>query len=171
MTRHAAGVSRFTHASHGVLSDLAVFVDAKDPVKFSLLTLTNRTDRRRRLSVFAYNEWRLGPPQPGEQLHVMTERDAETGAVLATNPYNQEFAGRVAFAHASEAPSLGDRRPTRLPGAQRLAGAAGRPASPRSVGRSSARGSIPAPRCRSRSAWRPGERRRLVFILGQGQGS
>src|SRR2546425_1273595 len=42
VTRHAAGVSRFTHASHGILQDLAVFVDAKDPVKFSLLTLTNR---------------------------------------------------------------------------------------------------------------------------------
>ena len=41
--RHAAGVSRFTHASHGILQDLAVFVDAQDPVKFSLLTLTNRT--------------------------------------------------------------------------------------------------------------------------------
>src|SRR5438876_1111401 len=92
VTRHAAGVSRFTHASHGILQDLAVFVDAKDAVKFSLLTLTNRTDRPRRLSVFAYNEWRLAPPQRGEHRHVMTELDAETGAVLATNPYNQEFA-------------------------------------------------------------------------------
>ncbi|HMA43957.1 MAG TPA: glucoamylase family protein, partial [Gemmatimonadales bacterium] len=36
--RHAAGVSRFTHASHGLLQELAVFVDAQDPVKFSLLT-------------------------------------------------------------------------------------------------------------------------------------
>src|SRR2546426_186845 len=45
VTRHAAGVSHFTHASHGILQDLAVFVDAKDPVKFSLLTLTNR-DRK-----------------------------------------------------------------------------------------------------------------------------
>jgi cyclic beta-1,2-glucan synthetase len=55
VTRHAAGVSRFTHASHGILSDLAVFVHANDPVKFSRLTLTNRTEHRRRLSVIAYN--------------------------------------------------------------------------------------------------------------------
>jgi len=40
LVRHAAGISRFTHASHGVLQELAVFVDANDPVKFSLLTLT-----------------------------------------------------------------------------------------------------------------------------------
>jgi cyclic beta-1,2-glucan synthetase len=71
VTRHAAGVSRFTHAAHGIRQDLAVFVDANDPVRISLLTLTNRSSRARRLSVFAYNEWRLGPPQPGEQLHVI----------------------------------------------------------------------------------------------------
>src|SRR5437870_12637090 len=95
VTRHAARVSHFTHASHGILQDLAVFVDAKDPVKFSLLTLTNRTDRPRRLSVFAYNEWRLAPPQPGEHLHVMTGLAAAPGAVLATHPYNPDVAGRV----------------------------------------------------------------------------
>ena len=62
------------------------------PVKFTLLTLTNRSARHRRLSAFSYSEWRLGPPRSGEHLHVVTERDQESGAILASNAYNQEFA-------------------------------------------------------------------------------
>ena len=93
VVRHGAGVTRFTRSVHGIGHELEVFVDAQDPVKFSLLTLTNGSGRPRRLSVFAYNEWVLGPPRPGQHLHVATEHDAATGAVLARTTYNHDFAG------------------------------------------------------------------------------
>src|SRR4029453_10662002 len=53
-----------------------------------------------------------GPPRAGEHLQVVTEPDPSGRAVYARNPYNQEFAGRVAFLAASEVAvsATGDRK-------------------------------------------------------------
>jgi cellobiose phosphorylase len=100
--RHAAGVTRYQHATSGLQQELAVFVDPVDAVKLSLLTLTNTSDVTRRISAFGYVEWRLGPPRPGEHRFVVTEIDEITGAIFARNTYNTEFRKRVAFWHATE---------------------------------------------------------------------
>ena len=65
--RHAAGVTHFQSAVEGLEQDLAVSVAPDDPVKLSLLTLTNTSSATRRLSVFGYVEWVLGPPRAGER--------------------------------------------------------------------------------------------------------
>ncbi len=104
VVHHAAGVTRFSRATQGIRHELDVFVDVDDPVKFSLLTLVNDGEGPRKLSVFAYNDWVLGPPRESQSGHVTTTYDATSGTILARNAYSDDFARRVAFAHASETP-------------------------------------------------------------------
>jgi cyclic beta-1,2-glucan synthetase len=74
------------------------FVPPEDPVKISRLTITNRSNRTRLLSITAYVEWVLGVSGSASAPHIVTERDEKTGAIFARNVWNTEFANRVAFA-------------------------------------------------------------------------
>ncbi len=100
--RHGFGYSVFEHTEHGIASELTVYVAMDAPVKFAVLNLRNVSGRPRVLSVTGYWEWVLGELRHKSLLHVQTEVDPKTGALLARNPFNNEFAERIAFVDVSD---------------------------------------------------------------------
>ena len=103
MSRHGFGYSVFEHTEDGITSELWVYVDANEPVKWSVLKIRNASGRPRRLSATGYVEWVLGDLRGKSAPHVVTAIDPATGAVCAENAYNAEFAGRTAFFHVDDA--------------------------------------------------------------------
>jgi cellobiose phosphorylase len=71
-------------------------------VKFAALKARNTSGRPRRLSATGYMEWVLGDLRSKTAMHVITDIDSKSGAILARNPYSTGFGGRVAFFDASD---------------------------------------------------------------------
>ena len=97
IVRHGFGYTVFEHTENGIASELWVYVAMDAPVKFTVLKLRNVSGRPRRMSVTGYWEWVLGDLRHKSLLHVQTDVDLKTGALLARNYYNTEFPGRIAF--------------------------------------------------------------------------
>jgi cellobiose phosphorylase len=124
--------------------------------------------RPRRLSVTGYVEWVLGDLKPKTTMHVVTEVDTKSGALLARNSYNTEFPDRVAFFDVDDpgrtvsgdrTEFIGRNGSLRSPAAMsriRLSGKVG-------AGARSLRGAAGAVRARR------GEEREIVFRLGVGR--
>jgi cyclic beta-1,2-glucan synthetase len=112
IARHGRGYSRFMHTAREIAVDLVQFVPLKDPIKISRLTLHNRSNRVRSLSLTAYVEWVLGPSRSASAAFVATEIDTATGAMFAQNPWSGAFGSRIAFADMGGRQSdwTGDRR-------------------------------------------------------------
>ena len=100
--RHGQGYTVFEHTSHGISQELLLFVPLKGSVKISLLRLRNRTDRKRRLTITQFNELVLGFSRSSSAPYIITEIDPQTGRIFARNPFNNEFAGRVAYVATNE---------------------------------------------------------------------
>ncbi|MET4573347.1 cyclic beta-1,2-glucan synthetase [Stenotrophomonas rhizophila] len=96
-TRHGFGYTVYEHFEDGIVSELWVFVDVAAPLKYSVLRLHNLSGRPRRLSAIGYVEWVMGDLRAKSRMHVVTERDPQTGALLARNTYSTDFGGRMAF--------------------------------------------------------------------------
>jgi len=97
LVRHGFGYSVFEHAEGGIESELRVYVAIDAPVKFSALTLRNRSGEARHLSVTGYLDWVLGDERARTLMQVVTELDEDTGAIFARNSYHTDFEGRIAF--------------------------------------------------------------------------
>jgi cyclic beta-1,2-glucan synthetase len=104
--RHGHGYTVYEHNSHSIGQELTVFVPvgeegAGDPVKVCRLRLRNDSSRQRRLTATWFGAWVLGAVREDQQLHVLTSRDEESGAVMARQYWSGAFAGQVAFAASS----------------------------------------------------------------------
>ncbi len=97
ITRHGFGYSVFEHVEEEIFTQLWVYVDLVENIKFSVLKIRNLSNRNRKLSVTNYVELVLGDLAQKTGMHIITEIDEETHAVFAYNKYNTPFAQKVAF--------------------------------------------------------------------------
>jgi len=165
---HGFGRSTYQGSAHGLEHELEVFVDADDPVKYMVLTVRNRSARARRLRVAYYAELVLGLNRDVEAAHVITELEPVTGALLARNVFESDFANGWAFANVDVRPRtftcdrtdfigrLGhEQAPMALHGKE-LSGAVGP-------------GLDPCFAIVSHFVAPAGEERRFVFVMGRGE--
>ncbi|MFI5152195.1 MAG: GH36-type glycosyl hydrolase domain-containing protein [Chitinophagales bacterium] len=97
ITRHGFGYSVFEYLEDGIYSEMCMYVDIREPIKFFSLKIQNRSGRPRRFSVTGFVEWVLGDLRPKSLMHVTTEIDPSSGAILAKNNFSAEFDNLVAF--------------------------------------------------------------------------
>jgi cyclic beta-1,2-glucan synthetase len=94
--RHGFGYTRSEHTSHDISVELLQFVPLQDSIKISRLNIINRSAEPRQLSVTHYLDWVLGNQNARAAPFIISEIDAG-GALLARNPWSNDFKGRVAF--------------------------------------------------------------------------
>lgn len=165
VTRHGFGYSAFETTQDEITTQLTVYVAIDAPIKFASLKIRNASERSRRLSATYCVEWVLAELRPKSLMHVVTEVDPKTGALLARNPYNSEFPGRVAFVDLSEPlrTITGDRT--------EFFGRNGTAANPSAMGRTRLSGKVgpgldPCGAMQTDIELAPGQEHDVVFTLG-----
>ncbi len=169
VVRHGQGYSRFEYEHGRVATDLTVFVAREDPVKISRLSVENRSASTRTLTVTAYAEWALGPQRAAAAPFVVTDLDAETGAIFARNSWNEAHAGGVAFADVGGAQTAWTADRTEFLGRNGGLEAPAGLAREVILSRRAGAGLDPCAALQVRLRLAPGHREDVVFLLGQGR--
>jgi cyclic beta-1,2-glucan synthetase len=91
------GYVRYEHRVADVHAELTQCVAIDAPVKLSRLVVRNDGTAPCELAVTAYVEWALGASRAVNAPYIVTFTDEASGAILARNPRNAEFAQRCAF--------------------------------------------------------------------------
>ena len=97
VVRHGFGYSRYEHTSHGIALNLLQFVPLADSLKISRLKIANVSAETRQLSITHYLDWVLGNQRSKTAPFIVTDIEPATTALLARNPWGQDFQSRIAF--------------------------------------------------------------------------
>ncbi len=167
-TRHGFGYSVFEHRERGINSEMTVYIDPDEPIKFVVLKIRNSTKKPIGLSAVAYAEWVLGDLAAKTRMHVITGVDSQTGALFARNQYNDEFRGRTAFIDSDDPARTvtGDRR--------EFLGRNGTLSEPFALQRANLPGRVgpaldPCGAVQIRFGLAPGQERKIIFRIGVGR--
>ncbi|MBL7857818.1 MAG: cyclic beta 1-2 glucan synthetase [Cyclobacteriaceae bacterium] len=102
VAKHGFGYSTFEHTEEGIHTEVRMHVDRESPVKFVVITVTNQSDRLRKLTATGYVEWVLGELRSKSAMHIATEYDITSRALIARNRYQADFQHHVAFFDVDE---------------------------------------------------------------------
>jgi cyclic beta-1,2-glucan synthetase len=166
IVHHGQGYTLFEQVSHGLAQELLLFVPLEDPVKVIRLRVRNGGSRPRRLSAAFYAEWVLGTLRGQAPMNVVPWLDPATGALLARNAYNPDFATRLAFADVSLRPR------TLTADRTEFLGRNGSPAAPAALSRVELSGRVeptfdPCAAFLAPFDLEPGEEKDVIFLLGE----
>ncbi len=168
LNRHGFGYSVFEYSQYRLKSELWMYADVDAPVKFWMLRVRNGSPVTRKVSATGFLELVLGENRSKTRMHIRTGIDSKTGALLASNPFNTEFPGRVVFFEVSEANRsiCGDRT--------EFIGRNGTLADPAALHRTRLSGKVgigldPAAALQVYFDLKPGQEKVIVFILGVGK--
>ena len=97
VARHGFGYTVYSLTTQDLHVEQTVVVPWGDPVKLTVLRLTNRTSQPHRYSVAPYAELVLGQDRTRSAPHVITQLDEQTHALLASNPYALNYTDQLVF--------------------------------------------------------------------------